>query len=75
MNIKSKDKEELAYVERIVGVAKKNMLEALEAFRAESWDLKKMKQERNKEQELNNRLIKEAIFEMAQRVEDIQKAM
>ena len=63
------ESNELIIADRIVKLSKKHMLDSLEAFKAESWDLKKMKQERNKENELNNKILRETIIEMSARIE------
>jgi hypothetical protein len=48
---------------------KKRMLDMLSLFRAESSELRRLKEERNSEQIMLNKLIKNEIIDMADRME------
>ena len=51
------------------------MLRLLEDFKLESQELRKMKDERNDEQTMMNRLIKNEVIDMADRMEIMQRMM
>jgi hypothetical protein len=62
-------KHQLEIAERIVIIQKKAMLDMLSSFRAESGELRKLKEERNSEQYTINKLIKKEVIDMADRME------
>ena len=51
------------------------MLIALEEFIGEQNELRKLKDERNQEQFLTNRLIKNEVIDMAERMDDMQVSL
>lgn len=49
------------------------MLKALEEFKTESYELAKLKEERSNLQAVSNKLIKNEVIDMADRMEIMQK--
>lgn len=66
-------KHQLEIAERIVMIQKKNMLDMLSMFRNESGELRKLKEERNSEQFILNKLIKNEVIDMADRMEIMEE--
>jgi hypothetical protein len=65
-------RQQLDIAERIVIIQKKNMLDMLCLFREESGELRKLKELRNSEQMILNKLIKNEVIDMADRIETMQ---
>ena len=61
--------------ETILLMQKKRMLDMLSLFREESGELRRLKEERNSEQFAMNKLIKNEIIDMADRMETMQETI
>ena len=64
-------RNELKIAEKIVKIAKKKMLDMLAEFKNESGELRRLKEQKNEEQLMLNRLVKNEVIDMADRVEEI----
>jgi hypothetical protein len=65
----------LILADREAKVKRRIMIEALDEFNLESQELRKIRQLRSQEQLLTNRLIKNEVIDMAERIEKIEKLM
>lgn len=63
----------LILADREAKVKRRIMIEALDEFNLESQELRKIRQLRSQEQLLTNRLIKNEVIDMAERIEKIEK--
>ena len=69
------DTRHLDVMKKEVAIAKAHMLTHLQEFRYECRELQKLKEERNQEQLMSNRLIKTEIIDVADRLEIMYKIM
>lgn len=54
---------------KMLAITKQTMMKMLEKFKIESGELRKIKQDRNQEQLMTNRLIKNEVIDIADRLE------
>ena len=77
--IKDLDNDErhtfLELKKKSLAISKQNMLKSLEKFKNESGELRKIKQDRNQEQLMTNRLIKNEVIDIADRLEIMHTLM